>query len=157
MDQHHEYAARAADRERQEQDTAASGRVRHDIWARLAPAGTLRIPVRARFGYDTADPYAVRVSFCLPNRSEVTWIFARDLLADGLDVPVGAGDIRVAPKHSLTEWILHIMLTPPSGSALIEVRSARVRAFLRATERLVPRGAEKLDIEAFLGECLSDD
>ncbi|WP_289925368.1 SsgA family sporulation/cell division regulator [Streptomyces sp. S.PB5] len=154
MDQRREHAARAADPSQQDLGTETSGRIRHDIRGWLASAGTLRIPLRARFDYDPADPYVVRLSFCLPNHREVTWIFGRDLLADGLHLPSGAGDICVAPK---AERILQIALTPLSGAALIEVRRARVGDFLKATERIVPRGQEKIDIDAFLSTFPEDD
>jgi hypothetical protein len=153
MDQHREHAARPVERAPLD---GPSGTVRHDIWVWLAPAGTLRIPVRACFAYDRTDPLAVRVSFNLPHQRQVTWVFARDLLADGLHFPVGAGDIRMSPDNGPAGGTARIVLSPPSGAALIEVRRSAVRTFLRATERLVPRGQETIDIDAFLRECLGD-
>jgi len=50
-----------------------------------------------------------------------------------------------------------ITLSPPSGAALIEIPKSAVRDFLRATERLVPRGQEEIDVDAFLRDCLGDD
>ncbi|MFH7341109.1 SsgA family sporulation/cell division regulator [Streptomyces sp. KHY 26] len=134
-----------------------SATVRHEIWVWLAPAGTLRVPVRAHFDYDRSDPLAVRVSFFLPHQRQVTWVFARDLLADGLYFPVGAGDIHMSPDAASAGRKARITLSPPSGAVLIEVRKSAVRDFLRATERLVPRGQEDIDVDAFLRECLGDD
>ncbi|MEV5147113.1 SsgA family sporulation/cell division regulator [Streptomyces sp. NPDC052727] len=153
MDQHREHAARPAG---QAPPAGPSDTVRHGIRVWLAPAGTIRIPVRARFAYDRLDPCAVRVSFCPRHQHRVTWIFARDLLADGLYFPVGAGDIHIAPDGGPAGANVRITLSPPSGAALIEVRRAAVRDFLRATERLVPRGREEIDIDAFLAECVEE-
>ncbi|CAM5358868.1 MULTISPECIES: SsgA family sporulation/cell division regulator [Streptomyces] len=153
MDQHREHAARPAGRS---PVAGPSETVRHDVWVWLAPTGTRRIAVRAHFDYDRADPCAVRVSFCLPHQRQVTWIFARDLLADGLYFPVGAGDIRIAPDGGPAGNNTRITLTPPSGAAVIQVRRASVRDFLRATERLVPRGQEEIDIDAFLKDCVEE-
>jgi hypothetical protein len=132
-----------------------TGRIRRAVWVWLSPTADLRIPVRAYFDYDQADPCAVRVSFCLPQQRRVTWVFARDLLADGLSSPAGAGDIRIAPHQSVTGRSLRIMLTPPSGAAVVELHQRPVRAFLRDTEQLVPRGQENTDIDAFLKKCLN--
>jgi hypothetical protein len=155
MDQHREHAARSAD-QAQAPVAGTSDKVRHDLWVWLAPAGTIRIPVRAHFDYERSDPFAVRVSFCLPHQRQVTWIFARDLLADGLYFPVGAGDIHIAPDGAPTGRNARITLSPPSGAALIEVRKSAMRDFLRATERLVPRGQEEIDFDAFLKECIEE-
>lgn len=153
MDQHREHAARPAGRS---PVAGPSETVRHDVWVWLVPAGTPRIAVRAHFDYDRADPCAVRVSFCPPYQRQVTWIFARDLLADGLYFPVGAGDIRIAPDGGPAGNNTRITLTPPSGAAVVEVGRASVRGFLRATERLVPRGQEEIDIDAFLKDCVEE-
>ncbi|MGW2779605.1 SsgA family sporulation/cell division regulator [Streptomyces olivaceoviridis] len=74
MDQRREHAARPVERTPLD---SPSGTVRHDVRVWLVPAGTLRIPVRARFAYDRTDPLAVRISFSLPPQRQVTWFFAR--------------------------------------------------------------------------------
>lgn len=134
----------------------APGRIRHGIWAWLTLGATLRIPIRAYFDYDRTDPCAVCVSFSLRRQSRVRWVFARDLLADGLGLPAGAGDIHIAPHCSPTDRILRITLRPPSGRALIEVAQEPVRRFLHDTERLVPRGREEIDIDAFLSQLAEE-
>ncbi|MFF0050766.1 SsgA family sporulation/cell division regulator [Streptomyces sp. NPDC005498] len=155
MDQRRERAAERADQHGPTTSPTA-GRIRHAVRVWLAPAGTLRVPIRAHFEYDRRDPCAVRMSFPIPHLREADWIFARDLLADGLYFPAGAGDIHIAPKTSLTERSLRITLKPPTGTALIEVSRGEVRTFLRATEKLVPRGEENIDIDVFLKECIQD-
>src|SRR5690349_12653864 len=43
--------------------------------------------------YDPSDPYAVRFTFHLPGDAPVTWVFARELLLDGISRPTGEGDV----------------------------------------------------------------
>jgi hypothetical protein len=48
-----------------------------------------------RLRYELSDPYAVRVAFTVDESDEaVEWIIGRDLLIDGLNCPVGEGDVR---------------------------------------------------------------
>jgi hypothetical protein len=47
-----------------------------------------------RLRYELSDPYAVRVAFTVDESDEaVEWIIGRDLLIDGLNCPVGEGDV----------------------------------------------------------------
>ena len=60
--------------------------------------------VEVQLTYDPADPWAVSLHLVGAERDE-TWVFARDLLADGLRslLPVGAGDVQVQATSVLTE------------------------------------------------------
>lgn len=115
--------------------------------------------VAARFRYDPADPYAVSATFhCEPEPETVTWTFARELLATGLDQPAGLGDVRVWPSPWAT---LHgdqvtIALSSPDGEAVLEVPRKALCRFLRRTYALVPRGQETRyqDIDSTLNRLL---
>ncbi|MGW4895387.1 SsgA family sporulation/cell division regulator [Kitasatospora sp. NPDC004240] len=115
--------------------------------------GTLA-PVTAELSYTGADPYAVRCRF--PDEPEpVTWVFGRDLLAEGLTGPSGEGDVRVEPaghRH------LYLALSEERGNAvaLLLARSDDVAGFLRHTYRAVPAGTEgrHIDWEACVGVLL---
>src|SRR5215212_1262561 len=49
--------------------------------------------------YDRDDPYAVQLSFpTSPGRDAIEWIFARSLVAEGLSMPAGDGDVRIWPS-----------------------------------------------------------
>ena len=50
----------------------------------LAPR-TPAVPVQVELRYDTRDPYAVVAAFRTGRAGWVEWVYARDLLADGLD------------------------------------------------------------------------
>ena len=55
------------------------------------------VPVKVELSYSSRDPYAVQASFRTGHDSTVDWVFARDLLADGLVDSAGTGDVRVQP------------------------------------------------------------
>jgi Streptomyces sporulation and cell division protein, SsgA len=116
----------------------SSPRYTHPLTLQLiGPRSWTDVP--AVFGYDAADPFAVRIVF--GDSDGVTWLVGRELLQTGLLRPVGEGDVRIWPA-SATADVLFLHLRAPSGEALFEFSRAALRAFLRETERLVPVGEE---------------
>ncbi|WTO34300.1 SsgA family sporulation/cell division regulator [Streptomyces achromogenes] len=100
-------------------------------------------PLPARLRYDRADPYAVRLSLGRPGTGPVDWVFARDLLAEGLRRPAGEGDVLVFPRHGCLPDTLRIVLRRPgAGAALVELPASETERFLRDTWELVPPGTE---------------
>lgn len=92
--------------------------------------------LQIRLSYTELDPYAVSVEF---PAQDLTWTFARDLLEDGLLLPVGEGDVRVAPYHD------RVCLTlcpgqPHEARFLFEPET--LRSFLAASFARVPHGVE---------------
>lgn len=117
----------------------------------LASEGAL--PLAAELRYDVADPYAVEALFDTGADSPVRWVFARDLLSDGLARTAGEGDVVVRP--ALDEdgsAAVHLVLASPDGRAMLEANSEELREFLDQTYVVVPRGseAERVDIDAEL-------
>jgi hypothetical protein len=98
-------------------------------------------PVRVSLRYDAADPYAVHASFHYGNET-VTWSLARDVLANGLDEPAGAGDVLVWPWSSPRGDFVALSLSSPDGCALFEIERSILVRFLRRTYAVVPRGQE---------------
>ncbi|HZG03895.1 MAG TPA: SsgA family sporulation/cell division regulator [Streptomyces sp.] len=119
----------------------------HTVQARLVtvPSVTREIPVALR--YDRHDPFAVRIVFP-PDVSldghEVTWVFSRELLEDGLHSAVGHGDVHIRPDG--TERTV-VELRAPEGVAVIEFGTGGLRRFLRGTYELVPGGTEHLELD----------
>ncbi|KJK55987.1 SsgA family sporulation/cell division regulator [Saccharothrix sp. ST-888] len=106
--------------------------------------------------YDPVDPYAIRLTFHLPGDAPVTWVFARELLLDGISGPAGEGDVHIHPVgEELSE--VCIMLRSPEGDALLRASSPPLIAFLAGTDRLVPMGEERTggDLDAQLALILS--
>jgi hypothetical protein len=117
----------------------------------LASEGAL--PLVAQLRYDAADPYAVEALFDTGADTPVRWVFARDLLSDGLARAAGEGDVIVRP--ALDEdgsAAVHLVLASPDGRAMLEANSEELREFLDQTYGVVPRGSEseRVDIDAEL-------
>ncbi|MDV7215617.1 SsgA family sporulation/cell division regulator [Streptomyces prunicolor] len=115
---------------------------------------SFRIPVE--LGYETCDPYAVRLTFHLPGDAPVTWTFGRELLIDGLGMACGEGDVRIEPVDPETLGEVLIRLQVGSDQALFRTGAAPLVAFLDRTDRLVPLGQEGAlaDFDAHLNEAL---
>ncbi|MGV9265765.1 SsgA family sporulation/cell division regulator [Kitasatospora sp. NPDC003701] len=105
--------------------------------------------------YDPADPYAIRFTFHLPGDAPVTWVFARELLLDGISRPAGEGDVHVHPVGGELSEVC-IVLHSPDGDALLRASAPPLIAFLARTDRLVPMGQELTggEIDAQLADIL---
>lgn len=135
-----------------------------ELGLRLVAAQQTIVPLVASLNYSGSDPYAIRMAFHVGTEEPVEWIFARDLLADGLMGPEGDGDVRVwpsAPADSLDEAaesrsVLNIELSSPFGEAHFEAPSEAIASFLDRTFRAVPMGKESdvIDIDAELNGLL---
>ncbi|GAA2230654.1 SsgA family sporulation/cell division regulator [Streptomyces nogalater] len=110
------------------------------------------MPLPAELHYGSTDPYAVRLSLGPSTGPPVTWVFARELLAEGLTRPAGPGDVQVLPWHCRTPRTLRIVLSNGTGTALVELAAAEVAAFLRRTFDVVPPGTESehLDLDGVI-------
>ncbi len=109
--------------------------------------------VAADWCYDPADPLAVTLAFHV-RRGEVRWRLARELLAAGLLMSAGQGDVQLEPF--------------PTGALLLRLRNQHEQAqflldehdahrLLTRSYQLVPLGAEALDTAALLGALLHAD
>lgn len=114
-------------------------------------------PLAAELSYDKQDPYAVAASF-RTGATDVRWVFARDLLAEGLYEPTGDGDVHVWPcLSSRGTAVTMIELSSPDGEALMQARSDEVCNFLADTEAVVPSGTESevMDVDDALARILA--
>ncbi|MEU5139435.1 MULTISPECIES: SsgA family sporulation/cell division regulator [unclassified Streptomyces] len=128
--------------------------VTREVTVYVSVEGERRVPLPARWHYDRSDPYAVRLCLGEPVARPVTWVFARDLLMEGMRRPAGVGDVLVFPRHRCLPGIARIVLRSTGGAALIEIAVPEVTGFLESTCDLVPTGTESLhiDIEGGLAE-----
>ncbi|SNT60589.1 Streptomyces sporulation and cell division protein, SsgA [Streptosporangium subroseum] len=113
-------------------------------------------PLAGVLSYTKADPYAVRLMFLSADGGETVDVtFGRALLTDGLQDPVGEGDVMVGPHEA--DGYLVITLRPEHGSpyALYGSRK-RIAAFLNNAYRLVPMGREYegVDVDAAIAALL---
>ena len=104
--------------------------------------------VEVRLSYDAADPLAVTVDVMAASR-RLTWVFSRDLLADGLRsmVPLGEGRVQVQATSVLTE----ISGEDDEGRRLVlRLPWWNTREFVRLSQVEVPRGQESCDVDAWV-------
>lgn len=105
------------------------------------------VPLTAGLRYRGDDPYAIRMSFHVGMNDPVEWLFARDLLAVGMQTPVGEGDVRVWPTPAHGPDVVNISLSSPFGRAHFEASQAALSGFLLRTYEAVPLGRESDFIE----------
>ena len=131
--------------------------VERELELRLILSPERAVPVPARLGYRTDDPFAVHVTFHINSAHPVGWTFARELLVEGVFRPCGYGDVRVWPTKSEGRSVVLMALSSPDGDALLEAPAAQVSAWLERTLRAVPPGAEgdRLGIDDALAELLA--
>ena len=128
----------------------------------VVPQQTI-VPLVASMYYSGTDPYAVRMAFHVGTDEPVEWIFARDLLAAGIEARQGECDVQVWPSptscaetEALVGPVLNIELSSPFGQAHFEAPAEAMSAFLRRTYQIVPAGKESdfVDLEAELNDLL---
>lgn len=114
------------------------------------------IPVSATLTYSVTEPFAVSALFRTSD-GDINWVFARELLEDGLTDSVGDGDVVIWPAHDANGEIICISLCSPGGNALLEADTDEIREFLDDSYRVVQRGreSEHVDIDRFLDQIFS--
>lgn len=134
----------------------SSATVAAEVGLRLVVPGHDGVPLTASLYYRGDDPYAIRMAFHVGTDDPVEWIFARDLLAEGLDHPAGEGDVRLWPSAGAGRQILNIALSSPFGEARFEAPMAALTGFLLRTFEVVPTGreGELTDIATELNDLL---
>lgn len=129
-----------------------------EIELHLVVPGGPPLPVVAGLRYASADPWAVRVAFQTGGEGDgtVEWMFARQLLTEGVAKAIGEGDVRVWPSLHDGERVVNMAMASPSGSALFEIDRDVLVEFLQRTYLAVPTGAEEelVDLDAELALLL---
>lgn len=124
----------------------------------LVVPGGPSLPVLADLRYSANDPWAVRVAFQTGGEGDgvVEWMFARQLLTEGIAGTVGEGDVRVWPSTTNGERVVNLAMASPSGSALFEIDRDSLVEFLQKTYLAVPTGTEEdvVDLDAELALLL---
>ena len=134
--------------------------VRAELELRLVVPGGPSLPVLADLRYAADDPWAVRVAFQVGSGQDgdgtVEWMFARQLLTEGIAGAVGEGDVRVWPSVSGRERVINLAMASPSGSALFEIDRDALVEFLQQTYLAVATGTEEdvVDLDAELALLL---
>ncbi|MGW5336784.1 SsgA family sporulation/cell division regulator [Streptomyces bauhiniae] len=131
--------------------------VERELELRLILSPERSIPVPARLAYRSDDPCAVHITFHINSDFPVHWMFARELLVEGVFRPCGHGDVRVWPTKVNGRSVVLMALSSPDGDALLEAPTPQVSAWLERTLRAVPPGAEaaQLGIDDALDQLLA--
>lgn len=132
--------------------------IAHDLHMQVVLDEDTRVALTATLQYSASDPFAMSATFRTGD-GDITWVFARDLLADGLTESVGEGDIHIRPGHPSRGAPVIISLSSPSGTARIEAPRAELSAFVNDVYTAVPAGSEwmYLDLDHELSELLGAD
>lgn len=93
--------------------------------------------IPTKLSYDSADPFAVTLTSTSSN-SEVQWVFARDLLRDGLAGQTGEGDVKIHPDAGA----IVLELNSGDGSAKLECARRSIEGFVDDIYSAVPEGSE---------------
>lgn len=125
----------------------------------VVPQEQAIVPLMATLSYSKDDPYAVRLDLNVGMDEPITWVFGRDLLADGTKSEQGEGDVRIWPSpdaEGYGEIVLNVALSSPHGAANFEAPIREVSSFLSLTYGIVPAGKESahVDVDAELTEIL---
>jgi hypothetical protein len=115
-----------------------------ELELRLVVTGGPSLPVVAGLRYDSNDPWAVRVAFHTGGEGDgiVEWMFARQLLTDGVAQACGEGDVQVWPSIHDGERVVNLAMASPSGAARFEIDRDALVEFLQQTYLAVPTGHE---------------
>jgi hypothetical protein len=129
--------------------------VEETVQARLILSPHRSARLRVVLSYLPEDPFAVRMAFPaefslddLPDgegSEDIVWVFARQLLSAGLELPAGVGDVHVRPAPGRRTMV---ELRAPEGTALLQFDTADLRRFLWRSRLLVPEGEEHLHLDA---------
>jgi len=150
---------------------SSSTTISAELGLRLVVPQQTIVPLVASLYYSGRDPYAVRMAFHVGTDEPVEWIFARELLAAGIESRQGEGDVQVWPSaQSCAETdgldvigaadtegaVLNIELSSPFGQAHFEAPAGAMSAFLDRTYQIVPAGREGdyIDMETELNDLL---
>ncbi len=104
------------------------------------------VPLQAVLRYSAADPYAVRAAF-RGSDTTVEWVFARELLLNGMSEATGVGDVHVWPTREGSHDLILISLSSPDGRAVLQADAADLRRFLHATIAVVAVGKEEVHLD----------
>ncbi len=142
-----------------------SATVSAELGLRLVAAEQTVVPLVASLHYSASDPYAIRMAFHVGPEEPVEWIFARELLADGMATLEGDGDVQIWPSSPAMGpdgeirgplSVLNLKLSSPFGEAHFEAPADAISNFLDRTYSIVRMGRERdvIDIDAELNGLL---
>jgi hypothetical protein len=117
--------------------------------ATIQLGGVLNLPASVRFRYTAKEPFAVRMNASVTMAdAHMEWVFDRDLLIQGVDMPTGLGAVQVWPASPRPELpsgddgAVLIQFRGPQGQVTLAIPAKAVREFVGRTQDAVPVGSE---------------
>src|ERR1700749_2250312 len=138
----------------------SSTTVSAELGLRLVVPQQTIVPLVASLFYSKEDPYAIRIAFHVGLDEPVEWIFARDLLSNGIEGREGLGDVVVWASTGSADGtsgrVLNIELSSPFGQAHFEAPIKEISDFLKRTYAIVPTGEETgfVNVESEIADLL---
>ena len=131
--------------------------VTHELQMQVVLDDENRVSLPATLAYDANDPFAISATFRTGD-GDITWVFARDLLRDGLTDAVGEGDIVIRPAHPSRGPLVLLTLSSPSGSARLEGDRDQLRGFVTEVYEALPQGDEwqYIQVDRVINELLAE-
>ena len=128
-----------------------------ELLLRMVVDSDRTVEVPCSLEYRAEEPYAISATF-RTGTTDIEWMFARDLLLEGLQRPAGEGDVVIWPEHHGAAPLILLALNSPSGQAVLECDRAHVEHFMRRTFQIVPLGDEgaTLDIDGTIAAILRE-
>ena len=128
-----------------------------DITVECMDERGVRHEIDTVLGYRSSDPFAVSMTF-VTGDGNLVWTFGRDLLARGIDSPVGEGDVHVAPAIGISgRAMVSIELSSPDGHLVLLARAGDINDFLSRSLAVVPQGNESdyFDVDMLINQVLA--
>jgi hypothetical protein len=128
-----------------------------DITVECMDERGIRHEIDTVLGYRSSDPFAVSMTF-VTGDGNLVWTFGRDLLARGVDSPVGEGDVHVAPAIGISgRAMVSIELSSPDGHLVLLARAGDINDFLSRSLAVVPQGNESdyFDVDMLINQVLA--
>jgi hypothetical protein len=138
------------DQSKPEHLTPKNADVCHDITLGYIQDDGTSIPLDAQLLYSQNSPYSVEALF---GEQKARWVFARDLLAEGLYEPTGIGDVRVWPTLSAeghAAVTIELRLQDTGNNYFFQAPAKAVADFIDETDLYWIIGQEAFDIDAEL-------
>ncbi len=121
-----------------------------DLTATLVSIDGQHLPMPAALRYDISDPYAVHATFSAPSSPRVSWVFARELLTNGMLGAAGLGDVTVWRSSPDDQSDVYVGLASSDGDALLHLPGAAIAQFLEKTYAHCPPGDEHVHMDVDL-------
>lgn len=119
--------------------------------------GSRDVAVPAALDYSADEPYSIRATFHT-GEADVSWVFARELLVEGMGGPAGCGDISVWPGRHQGQEVLFLSLSSDTGQAMLRTDTDEIRRFVNRTFEVVPTGRESdlIDMDVVINRLLAN-